>query len=170
MGMRLAIVSKSNIEQVAIESGLSLTEDQVRDIADTESACLSEQGLISFGKSAAARIVREFAVSPYIMENGAAKVLMELTQCFYEMREDIAASVTDDEILEVLFAAFDGEAAGDVGAAATMATESLKERVGLYAYEIVDDDGNVYRWDPGDWHDDVMADGWYGERWEDADE
>ncbi|MBQ9001552.1 MAG: hypothetical protein IJ087_06845, partial [Eggerthellaceae bacterium] len=77
---------------------------------------------------------------------------------------------TDAEILELLSDAFDGDAAGAVGLAAALTSASLARRLDYSTYEIADDDGNVYRWDPDEWHDDVTADGWCGERWEDDDE
>ena len=169
MGMNLARVTRAALERVARESGLSLTVEQVRDIAETERVCLAECGRLSFGESTAVRIAREFASSPFIAGNGAEDTLMELVETFYELREDFPATVTDTEILEALRKTFDGDAAGDAGIAVAMAREALSERLIYEAYEIADADGNVYRWNPDEWHDDVMANGWYGERWEDAD-
>ena len=169
MGMFLSGVSQSNILKAARDVGLSLTEEQVREIAEIEKTCLDERGRVSFGGSAAAQLLREFAASPNLAGCEQSS-LMELTEAFYDIREDLPASITDIEILEELRRAFDGEAAGDVGLAVSRACESLSAQRTGSSYEIADDDGNVYRWDPDEWHDDVYADGWYGERWENADE
>ena len=160
---------QADVEKAARGAGLTLTAEQVRDIAEAESACLVECGRVSFGESAAVRVAREFAGSPF-MSGNVACVLVELTEAFYELREGFPASVTDAEILESFADAFDSDAAGDVGLAAALACESLTGRLDYSSYEIADDDGNVYRWDPDEWHDDVTAEGWCGERWEDADE
>lgn len=168
--MDLARVSRVAIEGAARNVGLSLTAGQVRDIAEAEGACLAESRRVSFGESAAVRVVREFGASPFFAAGDAAQVVAALTETFYDLREDCPAAVTDVEILEQLRESFDGEAAGDVGLAAAQAGESLRGRLSCRAYEIADDEGNVYRWDPDEWHDDVTADGWDGERWEDADE
>jgi len=167
--MILAKGSQAAVEKAARGSGLTLTSEQARDIGEAESACLAEHGRVSFGEGAAVRIVREFAKSPFMLGN-AAEALVELTEAFYELREGFPASITDSEILESLADAFDGDAAGDVGLAATLTSESLARRLDYSTYEIDDDGGNVYRWDPDAWHDDVTAGGWCGERWEDADE
>ena len=171
MGADMILVkgSQGDIEKAARGSGLALTAEQVRDIVEAESACLVEHGRVSFGESAAVRIVREFAGSPF-MSGNAIEVLLELTEVFYELREGFPASITDAAILETLADAFDGEASGDAGLAAVLTSESLSRRMDYSAYEIADGDGNVYRWDPDEWHDDVTADGWCGERWEDTDE
>lgn len=167
--MILAKGSQAAVEKTAHSLGLTLTAEQVRHIAEAESACLAEYGRVSFGESAAVRVVREFAESPFISGN-AAEVLVGLTEAFYELREGFPAFITDVEILESLADAFDGDAAGDVGLAAALASESLAGRLDYSTYEIADDDGNVYSWDLDEWHDDVTADGWCGERWEDDDE
>ena len=167
--MILAKGSQAAVEKAACSSGLTLTAEQVRDIVEAESACLAECKRVSFGESAAVRLVREFAGSPF-MSGNPAEALLELTEAFYELREGFPASISDAEILESLADAFDGDAAGDAGLAAMLTGESLTRRLDYSAYEIADDDGNVYRWNPDEWHDDVTADGWGGERWEDVDE
>lgn len=168
--MDLARVSQAALERAVRETGLSLTVEQVRDIAETEIACLTACERISFGESAAVRLVREFAASSFIVESNAAEVVAELMEAFYELRETFSASITDVEILEALRESFDGDAAGDVDFAALLAADLLSKQLDYSTYEIADDDGNVYRWDPEEWHENVTADGWYGERWEDIDE
>ena len=206
MGMGLARVSRAAIEKAARDAGLALTAEQAREITEAESTCLSECRRVSFGESAAVRVVREFAESPFIAGDGDAETIAKLVEAFYELREDHPASISDTEILELLGESFDGDAGGDVGLAASLAGEALSRRHGHSAYEIADadgkvyrwdpaewrddalpgeapskwedcaayeisdDGGKVYRWDPAEWRDDVTADGWYGERWEDADE
>lgn len=84
--------------------------------------------------------------------------------------DDLPAQVTDQEIVEALRDCFDGEAAGDVELAPSLSKDGLSSCEGMRAYEITDEDGLLYRWDPDEWLDDVTADGWHGERWsEDCD-
>jgi hypothetical protein len=172
MEMVLVGASQAAIGKAAQNKGLALTARQVRDIALAERSCLYEHGRVSFGEGAAARLVNAFAASPFILADGDAttKALVELTEAFYELRENYPATVTDEEIVESLAKSFDGEAAGDVGLAATLAAESLLEQVVHPAYTIADDEGRVYHYDAEEWRENVYADGWYGERWEDADE
>ena len=170
MGINLARFSQATIERVAHESGLVLTAEQMREIAEVESACLVESKRMSFGESAAVRVIREFGASPFLAEDAAAESISKLTEAFYELREDYPASISDAEILELLGEVFNGDAAGDVSLAAALAGEALSGQLDYSTYEIADDDGNVYRWNPDEWCDDVMAIGWDGERWEDVDE
>lgn len=57
-----------------------------------------------------------------------------------------------------------------MGLALSLLKDSLSSCEGIRAYEITDEDGLLYCWDPDEWLDDVTADGWHGERWgEDCD-
>lgn len=170
MSMVLAGLAQAALERVASESGMPLTASEEREIAETERACLADAGRISFGEGASVRLVRAFAASPFVPRDNAAAVLKELTEVFYELREDFPASVTDAEIVELLAASFDGEAAGDVRVSALQTREALSKRLAQSPYEIADDEGGIYRWDQEEWREDLMADGWYGERWEAGDE
>ena len=162
----LEMVSRSGMEAAAREVGLKLTADQVREIANAEAACLVESGRVSFGTSAAVRIVRECAPSPCLAGDDAAQALVDLVEAFYELRDCFPAATTDEELLELLRESFDGDAAGDVGLAVALTRDALVGQSDCETYEIVDDDGRTYRWDSEEWHEDVTAPGWYGERWD----
>lgn len=150
-------------------AGCNLSNREVEEVVRTEATCLAESGRICFGEGASALLIRTFSDSAYFTGN-AANTLMELVESFYELRDDLPAQVTDQEIVEALRDCFDGEAAGDVGLALSLSKDSLSSCEGIRAYEITDEDGLLYRWDPDEWLDDVAADGWYGERWgEDCD-
>ena len=151
------------------DAGCDLSNREVEEVVRTEAACLAESDRICFGEGASARLIRTFSDSAYFTGN-AANTLMELVEAFYELRDDLPAQVTDQEIVEALRDCFDGEAAGDVGLALSLSKDSLSSCEGIRAYEITDEDGLLYRWDPDEWLDDVAADGWHGERWsEDCD-
>ena len=151
------------------DAGCNLSNREVEEVVRTEAACLAESGRICFGEGVSARLIRAFSDSAYFTGN-AANTLMDLVESFYELRDDLPAQVTDQEIVEALRDCFDGGAAGDVGLALSLSKDSLSSCEGIRAYEIADEDGLLYRRDPDEWLDNVKADGWYGERWgEDCD-
>lgn len=151
------------------DTGCNLSNREVEEVVRTEAACLAENGRICFGEGASALLIRAFSDSAYFTGN-VANTLMDLVESFYEMRDDLPAQVTDQEIVEALRDCFDGEAAGDVGLALSLSKDSLSSCEGIRAYGIADEDGLLYRWDPDEWLDNVKTDGWYGERWgEDCD-
>ena len=157
------------------EAGLALTEAQVAALTHTEREALRQAERVSFGPGALDALVTEFASSHYLQRESAGACMEQLLLAFYELREDFPASTSDQEIIQALKHAFDGEAAGSAELAASLAAEALSTgeagREGeLAPYELIDDEGRVYRWDPDEWHDDITADGWLGERWEDGNE
>ncbi|MGN0072713.1 MAG: DUF6323 family protein [Coriobacteriales bacterium] len=160
----------SSVAQGALDqAGLVLTGAQVEALACVERDALAAQERVSFGPGALDSIVAAFAGSPYVQQDSIEPLMHELLGAFYELREDFPAQVSDQEIVRELSGAFDGEAAGSTELAAAIAERTLHEAMAadeLAAYELIDDEGNVYRWDPQEWHDDITADGWLGERWE----
>ena len=163
------VIARTGFIGAMQDAGCNLSNREVEEVVRTEAACLAESGRICFGEGVSARLIRAFSDSAYFTGN-AANTLMDLVESFYELRDDLPAQVTDQEIVEALRDCFDGEAAGDVGLALSLSKDSLSSCEGMRAYEIADEDGLLYRWDPDEWLDDVTADGWYGERWgEDCD-
>jgi len=157
----------ARIATAAQNAGLGLTDGQIRRIAATEQACLSEMRRVSFSQSAAARIIEAFSTSDFLFGAFLDETLADIIESFYDLRADFSASVTDDEIIEAFQDAFDGEAAGCIDEARELTRGQIRHEQTQLAYEIVDDNGNVYRWDPTEWTDNVQANGWDGERWDD---
>lgn len=165
----------STARKALSEAGLALTEAQVAALTHTEREALRQAERVSFGPGALDALVTEFASSHYLQRESAGACMEQLLLAFYELREDFPASTSDQEIIQALKHAFDGEAAGSAELATSLATDELSTGEAgcegeLAAYELVDDEGRVYRWDPDEWHDDITADGWMGERWEDSNE
>ena len=163
----------STARKALSEAGLALTGAQLAALAHTEREALAQAERVSFGPGALDALVTEFASSHYLQRESAGESIEELLLAFYELREDFPASTSDQEIVQALKHAFDGEAAGSAELAAPLAAEALSAGEGgnegeLAAYELVDDEGRVYRWDPDEWRDDITAEGWLGERWEDS--
>lgn len=156
----------AQMERAVREAGLVLTPQQVDELAEAECACLTRARRVSFGATAAPTLVRVLASSPCFAGADVFEQLMDLVEAFYDLREDFPAQTTDLEIIEALREGFDGEAQGDAALAASLAREALAARERQAGYEITDDHGRVYRFDPAEWHDDTEAPGWDGERWD----
>jgi len=159
----------TGIVRAAEGTGLALTPEQARALAMAEERCCSDYGRVSFGPGVTPRLVRELAWSPQLAGPDATRLIQGLVEGFYALRDERPATVTDQEIAEALARAFDGEAAGDAGLACEIAGQALGTDVSQ-PYVITDDEGRVYRFDGRAWEEDLLADGWYGERWEDVDE
>ena len=166
MDMVMARMSECAIERAAQDAGFRLTTQQVGELAEVERACLQEAQRVSLGATAAPVLIEALVGSPCLTGADAFETLSDLTEAFYDLRGDFPAQTTDLEIIDALKETFDGEAQGDVPLAASLARDALAPRDGLPTYEIADDFGAVYRWDPDEWCDDIAAAGWDGERWD----
>lgn len=149
--------------------GVALSAAQWRELRDRRDELLCEVGRIELGAGAYVHIACEFADSPLLVAPAAFDLLAELQEAFYFLRADLPGDVSDDEIYDALREAFDGEAGGDAVRAAELCRETLgrEDAAPEGEYTIVDDEGRVYRFDPAEWHDDITACGWDGERWGD---
>ena len=161
----LGLSTQWTLAKAAREVGLALTTQEIEMIARTEEECLAESRRVCFGEGTSTRLMHAFASSPYFGVD-IANVLSDLIEAFYEVREDVPAQICDSEIIEALRNSFEGEAAGDAGLAVSLVRESISAALAQSPYEIADDEGHLYRRDPNEWHDDVEADGWYGEKWD----
>lgn len=167
MNSLATVLSQQGIQEAAAAAELQLTAEQARSIAQVEGACLERSHRVQFAEGAAASLVRQIGGSSYLAGPQTAQTLEDLVEAFYDLREDLPAHVTDMQIIEQLHKSFEAQAAGDAELAAAAAQDALQAQLREdLAYEIVDDDGKVYSFDPQEWHDDVQAPGWLGERWD----
>ena len=166
MDAMIARMHGLQVERAVREARFDLTAQQVVELAEVERACLARARRISFGATAAPVLIGAFASSPCLTGADVFEQLTDLVEAFYDLREDFPAQTTDFEIVEAMREGFDGEAQGDAALAASLARETLAVQERQASYEIADDCGHVYRWDPNEWHDDIEAPGWDGERWE----
>ena len=154
------------IEQAVRDARFNLTGQQVVELAEMERTCLARARRVSFGATAAPVLIGAFASSPCLTGADVFEQLTDLVEAFYDLREDFPAQTTDLEIIKAMQEGFDGEAQGGAALAASLAREALTVQERQASYEIADEHGHVYRWDPSEWHDDIEAPGWDGERWE----
>lgn len=101
--------------------GLALTEEDVRELLVKRKENLREQQRIEFGEGILPKLIFTFCDSPYVYQRNYVEVLMQLQEIFYQYKNETLDELTDDELLEEMKIAFDGECAGSV--------EYLKETV-----------------------------------------
>ena len=157
----------AQVERAVREAGFGLTGQQVAELVEVERLCLARARRVSLGATAASTLIGVFADSPCLAGIDVFEQLTDLMEAFYDLREDFSAQTTDLELIEAMREGFDGEAQGDAALAASLARETLAVQERQASYEIADERGHVYRWNPSEWHDNIEAPGWDGERWED---
>ncbi|MDO4499248.1 MAG: DUF6323 family protein [Coriobacteriaceae bacterium] len=104
-----------------------------------------------------------------------AETLESIQETFYQLRSDMPNDVPDEELIEGMFAAFEGSCGGDCDALAALSASEVLGQLAVYddrespddePYSLTDGEGRVYSWNPDSWEDNIYAPGWLGERWE----
>ncbi|MBO7674460.1 MAG: hypothetical protein J6S63_05570 [Atopobiaceae bacterium] len=155
--------------------GLSITSEDARMIAARRTEALAEVERFEFGVPAIVLLAEALATSPNLSQRDVAHDLAELQDAFYAIRDELPTDVPDYVIAEALRGCLD--AWGDTAEVASMPPVEVMRFSDEYArmaetgvsseYQIVDDEGRVYSFDPEKWDYDEHANGWDGERWDD---
>ena len=105
--------------------GLILTEGEAAELLEGRSAALRAAGRVELGGGILPRLIRVFCTSPYLDRDNYAVVLGELQETFYYYKSESFDRFTDDELLELMAAVFNGRAQGSVDFLAGTSLEAL---------------------------------------------
>ena len=98
----------------ALNYGLTLTNAQAVEIIETKNYILKSYGRIEFGTSIVNKIIDAFCTSPYINQNEYAKIVNELTETFYYIKNETLDEVGDDELIELMQNCFNNSCQGSI--------------------------------------------------------
>lgn len=113
----------------ALEYGLTLSEQDAEMLAQASREAVEAQDRVEFGKSVSVKIIEKFMQSSYISQNGYAETLAELIDIFYEVKEESLDILTDDEVINIMYAFFEQESGGDIDVLRSRDLEYLCRRV-----------------------------------------
>ncbi len=99
---------------VTREYGLTLSEDDIRELLVTRRESLSDSARVEFGDGIAARLVLAFADSPYLTQTNYAETIAALLVLFDTFKNELRDAYNDRELLTFMRNAFDGECAGSL--------------------------------------------------------
>lgn len=105
--------------------GLSLTEEQMGELAQRRVEALRATGRVEFGRGILVELVAAFCDSPYLFQDTYDETLAELQDAFYRFKEDSHEQIADRDLIDVMRRAFDHEAHGSVEHFGSMAVERL---------------------------------------------
>lgn len=94
--------------------GLSLTSEDVDMLLLRRRKCLSEQQRVEFGGGVLQKLIYAFCDSVYIRQDNYADTLASLQDIFYLYKNESMDILTDDELIELMREAFDGECEGSL--------------------------------------------------------
>lgn len=137
-----------------------LTPEDNREIALRRREALMATGRLELDDSAMHLLAQTFIAK-------LGEFPLDAVDAFYALRDELAASTPDTEIIDALAAAA-SRTGGDVEAIdiLELARELRITDDAMSHYSITDNAGHTYRWSPESWGDDENAPGWDGELWE----
>ena len=94
--------------------GLSLSENQIQNLAQKRFEALKDTGRIEFGEGILKKLIYAFCDSPYIHQLNYEETIIELQDAFYYFKNETDDGMTDDELLEYMKDTFDGKAQGSI--------------------------------------------------------
>lgn len=111
------------------QHAIVLTKEKVQYIIDSKNSALSDTGRVEFGESTAKRLTEKFCDSPYVSKYNFEKVIGELLEVFYYTKNETEDKISDDDLINYLYNAFNGVCAGSVTLVYDWAVNRLIESV-----------------------------------------
>lgn len=94
--------------------GLVLLEDDAKMLVERRNDNLREQQRMEFGEEILPKLIFTFCDSPYIYQGNFVDTMMRLQEIFYLYKNESMDELTDDDLLEFMKEAFDGECKGNL--------------------------------------------------------
>lgn len=94
--------------------GLTLRPEEITALARRRAEVLQSTGRVEFGEGILPKLMFIFCDSPSIPPGEFAATLDALQECFYHFKNETGEKLSDDELLELMKAGFDGECQGSV--------------------------------------------------------
>lgn len=124
------------LNKITEKYGLNLTKEQAIDLVNNRNNALKEVGRIELNGGMLEKLIYEFCDSPYLYKEEYLNTLEELTNIFYEYREEFDGKLTDDQIIKYMKNKFDTTCNGSLELLAYKELEYLKEHLKELVNEI----------------------------------
>ena len=102
------------LNKISGEYGLTLTEEEARELSETRKTALIENERIEVGEGAVPEIVRKFCASRYVDRENYTYVLNEITWLFYYIKTETDDKIGDAALIDELFERFELYCRGSV--------------------------------------------------------
>ncbi|MBU3133675.1 hypothetical protein KPL40_14680 [Clostridium gasigenes] len=100
--------------EVTVEYGLMLREEDVKEIIETRNVALEKSGRIEFNGQIINKIIITFCDSPYISQYNYGDTINELVEIFYNYKNETLDYISDDELIEIMKKYFDNYCEGSL--------------------------------------------------------
>lgn len=98
----------------AEQYGLSLADEDIRELIIRRRERLCEQQRVEFGGGILDKLIFAFCDSDYIYQENYAETIMRLQDIFYLYKNESMDEWTDDELIQIMRETFDGESKGSL--------------------------------------------------------
>lgn len=109
---QINLIRKTN--EYANQFGLCLTDSDIQELMIKRRECLSEQQRIKFGQGILDKIIVAFCDSDFIYQENYAETIERLQAIFYIYKNESMDELSDDELINIMRTAFDGECQGSL--------------------------------------------------------
>ena len=100
--------------QVTNRFGLALSEEETRLLIGQKQDVLRQQQRVEFGGGVLEKLIFAFCDSNYIRQDDYAETLGRLLEIFYLYKNESLDELTDDELIDYMRQAFEGECYGSL--------------------------------------------------------
>lgn len=118
-----------DLNKESVKYGLILSEKDIDVLVKADREAAESQERFTFDVSAVAKLTKKFMKSSYISQMNFTEVICELTDIFYEAREECSDRISDDDVIKYMFEKFEKEAGGDTELLASKYMEGLCKKM-----------------------------------------
>ena len=120
--------------------GLVLSTEDAKLLAAKRRDTLKEQQRVEFGEGILPKLIFTFCDSCYIDQNNYVETIGRLQEIFYQYKNETMDELSDDELLESMREAFDGECEGSLEFLEETAMERIARKLRKRGYEALEED------------------------------
>ena len=120
--------------------GLVLSKEDAKVLATKRRDTLKEQQRVEFGEGILPKLIFAFCDSCYIDQNNYVETIGRLQEIFYQYKNETMDELSDDELLESMREAFDGECEGSLEFLEETAMERIARKLRKRGYGALEED------------------------------
>ncbi len=103
-----------DMNQKTEKFGLVLSGEDAKLLVERRKETLREQQRVEFGEGILPKLIFTFCDSPYLYQENYVETISRLQEIFYLNKNELMDELSDDELLNFMKTAFDGECEGSL--------------------------------------------------------
>lgn len=103
-----------DLNEFSGQYGLSLTEEEAREISEIRNKAIIENDRIEMGSGVVPDIIKKFCTSHYVTKENYAYIINEVTYLFYYIKSETDDKICDADLIDELFKRFELHCRGSI--------------------------------------------------------